>query len=263
MPFYVFYCAYVVKKKVSNVFKSFFHSSKTALADFSKVQVDFHSHFIPGIDDGAKTMADSTAMIRRMSELGFKKLITTPHIQGEFFKNTPEIILGGLEKLREAVAAENIQVELEAAAEYLLDDAFEEKMISGSLLSFSNKHILVEMSYYSPNPDLKNLIFNLQVDGFKVILAHPERYTYWFNDFAKYEDLKDRGVFFQLNTVSLAGHYPEPVKKFAVKLVEKGMIDFIGSDMHNMNYMKSLENSLKEKLLAKLVNSGRLMNAGL
>ena len=222
-----------------------------------------HSHLIPGIDDGARTMEDSIAMVRRMHELGFKKLITTPHIQGEFYKNTPGIILGGLVKLKEAVAAENIPVEIEAAAEYLLDDAFEEKMNAGSLLSFSNKFILIEMSYYSPNPELKNLVFNLQVDGFKVILAHPERYTYWFNDFAKYEDLKDRGIYFQLNTVSLAGHYPEPVKKFAEKLIDRGMIDFIGTDMHNMNYMKSLEISLKEKSLAKLLDSGKLINQSL
>jgi protein-tyrosine phosphatase len=245
------------------VFKNLFSSSKPALADFSQVRTDMHSHLIPGIDDGARTMEDSIAMIRRMHELGFKKLITTPHIQGEFYKNTPEIILDGLAKLKDAVAGRNIAVELEAAAEYLLDDAFEEKMNAGPLLTFSNKFILVEMSYYSPNPNLKNLIFNLQVDGYKVILAHPERYTYWFNDFAKYDDLKDRGVYFQLNTVSLAGHYPEPVKKFAEKLIEKGMIDFVGSDMHNMNYMKSMENSLKEKALARLIGYGKLLNKSL
>jgi tyrosine-protein phosphatase YwqE len=243
------------------VFKNIFSSSKSSLADYSQLKTDMHSHLIPGIDDGARTMEDSIAMIRRMHELGYKKLITTPHIQGEFFKNTPEIILEGLAKVKEAVKAENIPVELEAAAEYLLDDMFEEKMKAGNLLTFSNKFILVEMSYFSPNPDLKNIIFNLQVDGFKVILAHPERYTYWFKDFAKFEDLKDRGVFFQLNTVSLAGHYPVPVKKFAEKLIEKDMIDFIGTDMHNMNYMKSLEKSLNEKMLAKLVGSGRLLNA--
>ena len=91
-------------------------------------------------------------------------------------------------------------------------------------------------------------------------LAHPERYTYWFNDFGKFEDLKDRGVFFQMNTVSLANHYPEPIKKFAEKFIEKNMIDFIGSDMHNMRYMESLEKSLKEKVLSKLIASGKLLN---
>lgn len=222
-----------------------------------------HSHLIPGIDDGAKTLEDAVALARRMHELGYKKLITTPHIQQEFYKNTPEIILSGLEKLRAALKAENIPVEIEAAAEYLLDDGFEEKAALGELLSFSGKHILVELSYFNPHPNLKTFVFNLQVDGYKVILAHPERYTYWFNDFSKYEDLKDRGVFFQLNTVSLANYYPEPVKKFAEKLIEKGMIDFIGSDMHNMRYMEAMEKSLKEKALSKLIASGKLLNENL
>lgn len=240
--------------------KRFFSSKKPALPDFSAVKVDMHSHLIPGIDDGARTMEDTIELIRGMYDLGFVKFITTPHIQGEFFKNTPEIIYDGLARVRESVASANIPVELEAAAEYLLDDAFEEKMKAGNLMAFSGKYLLVEMSYYSPNPDLKNIIFNLQVEGFKVILAHPERYSYWFNDFSRYEDLKDRGVYFQLNTVSLAGHYPEPVKKTAEKLIGKGMIDFIGSDMHNMNYMRSLEKSLREKSLARLMATGKLMN---
>jgi protein-tyrosine phosphatase len=237
-----------------------FSTFRSSLTGYSAVKADMHSHLIPGIDDGARSIDDSIAMVRRMHELGFTKLITTPHIQSEFFKNTPEIILSGLQKLREAIAAANIPVQIEAAAEYLLDDGFEAKMIAGNLLSFSDKYILVELSYFNPHPDLKSLIFNLQCDGFRVILAHPERYTYWFNDFGKYEDLKDRGVFFQLNTVSLSNFYPEPIKKFAEKLIEKGMIDFIGSDMHNTSYMQALEKSLKEKALAKLIASGKLLN---
>lgn len=219
-----------------------------------------HSHLIPGIDDGARTMEDSLNLVREMHRLGFSKLITTPHIQSEFYRNTPEIILSGLGKLREAISAGGIPVTVEAAAEYLLDDGFEGKLRAGELLSFSDKYILIEMSYYSPHPNLKSFIFDLQVGGYKVILAHPERYTYWFGDFRKYEDLKDRGVYFQLNTVSLAGYYPEPVRKFAEKLIDKNMIDFIGSDMHNMRYMEALQKSLKEKALGRLLASGRLLN---
>ena len=222
-----------------------------------------HSHLIPGIDDGAQTLEDSLQLVRKMNQLGYTKLVTTPHIQSEFYKNTPEIILSGLQQLREAIAGASIPVQVEAAAEYLLDDGFEEKMTDGKLLSFSDKYILVELSYFNPHPNLKSFIFNLQVDGYKVILAHPERYTYWFNDFGKYEDLKDRGVFFQLNAVSLAGYYPEPVKKFAEKLIDKGMIDFIGSDAHNMRYLEALEKSLKERSLAKLIASGKLVNPSL
>ena len=219
-----------------------------------------HSHLIPGIDDGAQTLEDSLQLIRHMHQLGFSKLVTTPHVQAEYYRNTPGIIMSGLGTLREAIAAEGIPIEIEAGAEYLIDDGFEEKMKLGELLSFGEKYLLVEMSYYSPHPDLKNMIFNLQCDGFKVILAHPERYSYWFNDFAKFEDLKDRGVYFQLNAVSLAGYYPEPVRKFAEKLLQKEMIDFLGSDMHNMRYMDALQRSLKEKSLVKLLASGRLLN---
>jgi len=245
------------------VFRNLFSSGKSALHDFSAVKVDMHSHLIPGIDDGARTMEDSLQLIGRMHEIGFSRLITTPHIQSEFYKNTPEIILSGLQRLKTALADASIPVQVEAAAEYLLDDGFEDKMNAGNLLSFGDKYILVELSYYSPNPNLKSFIFNLQVDGYKVILAHPERYTYWFNDFSKYEDLKNRGVFFQLNTVSLAGFYPDPIRKFAEMLINKEMIDFIGSDMHNMNYMKSLENSLREKSLARYLASSKLMNTRL
>jgi len=247
------------------VFKKLFSGDATtsSLTDFSAVKADMHSHLIPGVDDGAKTLEDSIMLARRMYELGFKKLVTTPHIQDEFFRNTPEIILNGLEKVKGALKSENIPVEIEAAAEYLIDDGFEAKASQGNLLTFSGKYLLVELSYYNPHPNLKTFIFNLQVDGYKVILAHPERYTYWFSDFSKYEDLKDRGVFFQVNLVSLAGFYPDPVKKMAEKLMEKGMIEFVGSDMHNTNYMQALEKCLKEKSLAKLVASGKLLNATL
>ncbi len=145
-----------------------------------------------------RTLEDSVALIRRMHELGYKKLITTPHIQHEFFRNTPEIILNGLEKVRRALKSENIPVELQAAAEYLIDDGFEEKVSGGNLLDIQWKIFTGRISYFNPHPNLKTFIFNLQVDGYKVILAHPERYTYWFSDFSKYEDLKDRGVFFQV-----------------------------------------------------------------
>jgi tyrosine-protein phosphatase YwqE len=116
------------------------------------------------------------------------------------------------------------------------------------------------MSYFSPHPNLFNFIFELQIEGYKVILAHPERYSYWFNSFNKYEELKDRGVFFQMNTISLGGYYGLLVKKLAEKLVDAGMIDFLGTDMHNANYMKGLEDTRYEKYLGKLLLSGKIIN---
>jgi protein-tyrosine phosphatase len=240
--------------------KIFSGNTLSKALDLSGLLTDIHSHLIPGIDDGAQNLEDSLNLIRHMHKLGYKKLITTPHIQQEYYRNTPDMILAGLDHVRHALKAENIPVDIEAAAEYLIDDGFEEKMKTGRLLSFSDKFILVELSYYNPHPDYKSIIFNLQVDGYKVILAHPERYTYWFNTFDKFEDLKDRGVYFQLNLVSLAGYYPEPIKKFASRFIDQGMIDFLGSDLHNMRYMDAIGKAVYEKSLAKLLSGDKLLN---
>lgn len=187
-----------------SLFENLFKNKPSRPKDFSELKVDMHSHLVPGIDDGAETMEDSINLIRRMSELGFEKLITTPHIQGEFFKNTPEIILSGLEKVREAIKKENIPIKIEAAAEYLIDDYFMDKLKANNLLTLMDKYLLIELSYYTPHPNLKEILFELQLAGYKIILAHPERYTYWFNNFKKYEELKDMEIYFQLNTISIS-----------------------------------------------------------
>ncbi len=231
--------------------------------NLAAIGTDMHSHLIPGIDDGCPTMNHSVELIREMKDLGFSKIITTPHIQGEVYKNTPEIILSGLEDVRKAIKIAGINVQLEAAAEYLLDDFFAEKLQAKNLLSFSNKHILVELSYFSPHPNLFNFIFDLQIEGYKVILAHPERYSYWFNSYNKYDELKDRGVFFQMNTISLGGYYGPMVKKQAEKMVDLGMIDFLGTDMHNTNYLQGLQDVRYEKYLDKILSSGKIMNGSL
>jgi protein-tyrosine phosphatase len=228
--------------------------------DFGRLHTDFHSHLIPGIDDGAKSLDDSLALIRQFKDLGFKKIITTPHIQDEFYKNTPEIILEGLDKVKAAMAEAGLEIEIEAAAEYLLDDGFAQKLKSKELMTFGQKHILVELSYFSPHPNLLSFIFDLQIEGYQVILAHPERYSYWFNDLKKFEELKNRSVFFQLNTVSLSGHYGKDVKKLAEKFIGLGMYEFVGSDMHNQHYMDSFKKARFEKSLKKLMDSGKLRN---
>ena len=228
--------------------------------DFGKLYCDLHSHLIPGIDDGAQDLDESVSLIRQFRKIGFQKNITTPHIQEEFYKNTPAIIQTGLEKVKKALKEENIDIKIEAAAEYLLDDGFEEKMNKGELMTFGEKHILMEFSYFSPHPNFKSFIFDLQLDGYQVILAHPERYSYWFNNFKKFDELKDRGVLFQLNVVSLCGLYGSDVRKIAQKMIDLGMIDLVGSDMHNQYCMHSYRKAAQDKWLRQLVASGKLKN---
>ena len=229
-------------------------------ADLSVLHTDMHSHLIPGIDDGAKTIEESLQLIKQLHLLGYKKLITTPHIMSDYYKNTPEIILDGLRKLREALKNESIPVELDAAAEYYLDFDFEAKIEGGELLTFGDNYVLFEVSFMNPPQNLDHIIFKFQTSGYKPVLAHVERYPYWYHDEQVYKKLKDAGVLLQLNIASLTGYYSSQTKKIAEKLINDNMIDLLGTDCHNMNYIKILERSLTGKHLHKVLASGRLLN---
>jgi tyrosine-protein phosphatase YwqE len=243
------------------MFRSLFKPKQLKQAvDLGMMPTDVHSHLIPGIDDGAKDLDESIFLIRRMYDMGFRHFITTPHIMNEFYKNTPEIILSGLEKLREAVKAAGIPVTINAAAEYLIDIDFENKFRSDKLMTFGDNYLLVELSYFNYPQNLFSLFFDLQIEGYKIILAHPERYTYWHTNQKAYFDLKDRNIFFQLNTISLAGYYQGQTREIAIKLIDNGLIEFIGSDMHNASYLHGLDKSQYEPALLKLLESGKLMN---
>jgi len=230
-------------------------------ADLSVLKTDLHSHFIPGIDDGAKTLEDSMRLIRGMKELGYKKVITTPHIMSDYYKNTPEIILGGLEKVREELKRNNISIEIEAAAEYYLDYEFDEKLKSRNILTLSNNYVLIEISFLNPPDNLEATIFNLNIAGYKPILAHPERYPFWHGDFERYQRLKDLGALLQLNILSLTHYYSEGVQKTAEKLVDLGLIDLLGSDLHHDKHLETIRTrALYEPYLHKLLESGKLLN---
>lgn len=200
-----------------------------------------HSHLIPGIDDGAKTIEDAITMIQRLKDLGYRKIITTPHITGEYYPNTPEIILNGLAQVKTALAEKEIDIEIEAAAEYYLDDYFEKLLNDNSkLLTFSNNHILVEFSMLLEPANGFDLIFQLKTRGYQPILAHPERYLYFDKNFKKFEEIKSLGCEMQVNLLSLSGYYGKEQKKLGIKLLQAGMIDYLGTDLHRASQLKSI-----------------------
>jgi len=233
------------------------------VAELARIGVDMHSHFIPGIDDGAQTMEDSMNLLRAMRDFGYKKVITIPHIMSDYFQNTPEIILNGLEEVRKAAKLEGNDIEIEAAAEYYLDFDLEAKIEKGGLLTFGNNYLLFEVSYMNP-PDIMNqVIFKMVTNGYRPILAHPERYPFWYDDFEKYEEFKDKGVLLQININSLTGYYGGGAKKIAQMMIDKNMVDFIGTDCHRMDHVQVIKDCLREKYLHQLIDSGMLRNPGL
>jgi protein-tyrosine phosphatase len=238
-----------------------FGGNKILFEDFSKIRVDVHSHLLPGIDDGSKSYEESVALIKELQKLGYQKLIVTPHVMSDYYKNTKEGILKAMELLKDTIAVEGVDMELHAAAEYFADFHFMDLIERDELLTLKDNLVLFELSYYNPPPNLNELVFKLQTGGYQPVLAHPERYGYWHKDFEKYEQLKDRGVLFQLNINSLSGQYSAAAKKVAEKLIMEDYIDLIGTDMHSMMNIPFLHNSRKNKYLYDLIESDRLLNS--
>ncbi len=212
---------------------------ETPTEDF--IFVDMHSHLIPAIDDGSKSLEESVSLVKSLKELGYKKIVTTPHIMGDFFKNSRESIMPGLKILKEKLAEENIDIAIEAAAEYYLDEWFMEKLEKDEpLLTFGKNYVLFETSYMNESHQLHQAIFMMRSKGYIPVLAHPERYTYLYQGFEHFQTIYEMGVLFQINLNSLAGYYSKPAKLFAEKLIDHKMVDFAGTDCHGERHLDAL-----------------------
>lgn len=214
---------------------------------------DIHSHLLPGIDDGVQTIEESIDVIRFLSQLGFKQLVTTPHIMSDYYKNTPSIIRAKLEEVKNAIKEAELEVEIEAAAEYYLDENFYEKIVQGKeLLTFGANYILFETSFTVEPLLLKEVIFKLNSNGYKPVFAHPERYLYLHENNQLLDELIDQELIFQLNLLSLDGYYSKPVQKMALHLLKRNAIQFVGSDCHNLKQAEALKAALSNKNMQHL-----------
>lgn len=229
-----------------------------AAFDYSPIQVDMHSHVLPGIDDGARTPDESIALIRKMMELGIKKIIATPHIMVDYYKNNSSTINAALGVLKAELAKEQIDIVIEAAAEHYFDETFEEQIDNGKLMTMPGNHVLFELSFISKPPNLIEVINKLNRLNYKPILAHPERYPYM--DLDQFKKIHDWGVSFQLNTISLTGYYGKESKKLAENLIDSHLIDFISSDMHHLRHAEALKKALSTPYVEKLLSGYPLKN---
>ena len=229
----------------------------------SSLAVDIHSHLIPGVDDGVKTLEKSIEVIRKLSTIGFKKIITTPHIHPTY-PNSTATILQGLDLVRDELQKEGMSVELEAAAEYFVDDVFIQKVKNKEkILSFGSNYVLVESSFQNKPLYFESCLFELQSRGYQPVLAHPERYRFLEGEIDWLSELKENGVLFQVTVSSFVGFYGEIPQKIAKKLYERNMIDFLGSDLHVYKQIKYLEEGLRNKMVKKLCSSPHLKNKSL
>jgi protein-tyrosine phosphatase len=219
----------------------------TLYAPFEAIEVDIHSHLIPGVDDGSPDLPTSIALIQEMVDLGFKKIITTPHIS-ELYPNELPTLLNGLEQVRKQLKREQINVEIELGAEYMINDVFEQKVLANEpLLTLPDNHILVELSHMSEPVNLFKVIQLLIDKGYVPVLAHPERYRYYNNNLMQYQKLINAGCHLQVNVLSLDGYYGRMVSDCAWALLNNYMIDFIGSDFHHHRHISTLKSHISAK----------------
>jgi tyrosine-protein phosphatase YwqE len=221
---------------------SFFRKKNTTTGIRSlPIQTDIHSHILPGIDDGAPDIATSLKLVEGLIKMGVTKAIATPHVISDLYRNNPQTIGTALAQLQQAVADYNLPIKIEAAAEYMMDDYFLKMLRTGEkLLTLQNKIVLTEQSYATPTSNLNEISFDLVTAGYQPIMAHPERYAFYHNNYEQYEHLKDLGFKLQVNLLSLTGYYGKPVAKAARFIFENGLADFVGTDLHHDRHLGML-----------------------
>jgi tyrosine-protein phosphatase YwqE len=222
---------------------------------------DLHSHLLPGLDDGVASFEQAKEIILHFQRLGYSKLITTPHVMSDAYRNTSEGILARLEELKKYLAEQGISMAMEAAAEYYLDEQCMANVANNSpMLTFGDRYLLFETNFLTEPFNLKEFIFQAITKGYRPVLAHPERYIYIHHDLKKAEELLDRGVLFQVNISSLTGYYSREAQSTAQKLIDRGWIHFLGSDCHHAQHVVLLEQAQNMKYYQKALSLTLLNN---
>ena len=225
---------------------------------------DMHSHLVAGIDDGAADVETAVMLIRGMQDLGYKKIVTTPHILWEMYPNTTATIREGAAKVQQALDAAGIDVSYRAAAEYFMDEHFAGLLQKKEpLLTIGGNMVLVEFSMVTAPFDLQEMLFEMQMQQYQPVIAHPERYVYLKHKKEFFEELRNAGCLFQLNLLSLTGHYGNTVQELAEYLVKGDFYDFAGTDLHGERHLQALQKLGGAPALKRLKESGRLKNKAL
>jgi len=211
--------------------------------------VDIHSHILPGIDDGAKNIKESLKLVSEMHDLGFLKIYGTPHSYPGVHNNTNASIYKSFNKLHNLTKK---KYKISYASEYLIDKNLIKKAYEKTLLTINENYVLLEMSYIAPPLNLFEIIFELQINNYIPIIAHPERYRFFFKEFDQLKKLKKIGCKFQINLLSLTGYYGLDVLKMSNKLIKNKMINFAGSDIHNFSHINYFQKKIKTKYINEI-----------
>lgn len=237
---------------MTSIFNSLFKRQRQPLF----FATDIHCHILPGIDDGAPDADYGAELVMRMSAWGLSRIIATPHVVGEVYENTPESISAALTRLQESMHAKGIPTTVQSAAEHRLDDLFSRNIIADTLISHPGKHVLIENSFMQEARDIDSIVIRLTNRGYIPIMAHPERFVYYHSaNLKRYFELHRLGVRFQVNLLSIAGRYGSEPRHVAERLIEAGIVDFFGTDVHRHEHCDAIEAFLSSRNYYKLLNA--------
>lgn len=235
---------------------------KELIPEGNPLHVDIHSHLLSGIDDGVQSLEQALEVVLLFKELGYTKLITSPHVMNDMYRNTTDTILRKRDELRTFLKAQQVEMEIDSVAEYYLDEVLMSRLLADEpLLTFGNKYLLFETNFLTEPFQLKEFIFQSITKGYKPVMAHPERYGYLNENFHKAQDLLDRGVLFQLNISSFSGYYSKPAQRTAEQLVDNGSVHFLGSDCHHMQHARLVRDARQLKYYKKALALPLLNNS--
>ncbi len=238
---------------------SFFRKKQEAKLFY---HTDVHCHLLPGVDHGAQSVEESLELIARQKAMGIDRIMFTSHVTENTFENTPETLKQGFDMLKAAVYENGIELDMHYSAEYRMDEYWIKQRDEGRLVALPGNFILLENSYQQELLMLDDIMFDIQLKGYRPILAHPERYPYYAMRHDRYRTLHNAGVKFQVNLLSLAGHYGIGPKQTAEWLIDNDFCDFLGSDMHGERHAAVIEEYLTTKDWRKIAKrlDGRLLN---
>ena len=236
---------------------SIFSFAPKVKEDFSLLGTDMHSHLLPAVDDSGESTNHCLRMIRSLEDMGFHTLYTTPHSIQSIHPNTLESLAESYNTIKDSLP-ENLRFDY--SSEYFLDELFLNNLDNKQLRPLPDNRLLIEFSMVSMPYKLETQFFDILMQGYQIVLAHPERYLFFQKDQGILARLKDMDIEFQVNALSLGGYYGDNVKHLADKLIDNGWVDFIGTDAHHDKHIRALRKIPATRSYKRLLDQGILKN---
>lgn len=229
---------------------------------------DIHSHILFGVDDGSKTIEESISLLKELQKAGFDKVILTPHfIMDSNYNSTYEENYYRYCTLKDKAKELNLKIEIYLGNEIFIHEKIPDLLDNYTISSLNDtNYVLVEFPFHNKILNLEDILYHIESRGYKVVIAHPERYTYFQKDYSIVDKLRKEGFLFQSNYSSIIGAYGKESEKLITYMLKKHYIDFLGTDIHRIEKIEGITHFLKikkkiikitgEQYWNKIINNG-------